>query len=101
MNKIKGAHSLVRETSTQNYFISQNTIPNGQMDMQRTRGVQKRQKLIPIWGNREDFVKRNHLSEPYRILTGKEFMDHVNSRNSQRCPGFFFIQDNSVHSPWS
>lgn len=28
-------------------------------------------------------------------------IDHVNSRNSQRCPRFFFIQDNSMHSPWS
>ena len=51
--------------------MSKNTITDGQMDMQRARGVQKRQKINSILGTWKDFMKRNHLSGTLQTIDRK------------------------------
>lgn len=52
-------------------------------------------RLFLFWETRKTLWKRIIWVEPCRLLTGKEFIDHVNSRNSQRRLGFFLELDNT------
>lgn len=90
MNKIEGTHSLGRELSTQNQFISKNIITDGQIDMQVTKGVQKKPKIISILGNWKDFMKRNHVSGTLQTIDRKGA-----HRTCQRHLGFFLELDNT------